>query len=154
MPRRFAREAAIPNPALVAFQPLIGEWTTVGHHPMRPGITLHGRASFGWVDGGAFLMMRTDVVEPQIPSGITIIGSDDASSDCFMLYFDERGVSRKYTMSFGDTSFRWWRDAPDLSQRFNVALSEDGRTMIGDGQLSRDGVSWEGDLELTYTRSA
>lgn len=99
-------------------------------------------------------MMRTDVVEPQIPSGITIIGSDDASSDCFMLYFDERGVSRKYTMSFGDTSFRWWRDAPDLSQRFNVALSEDGRTMIGDGQLSRDGVSWEGDLELTYTRSA
>ena len=41
-----AAEAMIPNPRLAALAPLIGSWTTVGAHPMMPGVTLHGRASF------------------------------------------------------------------------------------------------------------
>jgi hypothetical protein len=42
--------------------------------------------------------MHSEIDEPEIPSGIAIIGSDDATDEFFMLYFDERGVSRN-TMS-------------------------------------------------------
>ena len=31
--------------------------------------------------------------------------------------FDERGVSRKYDVSFRDDTLKWWRDAPGFSQR-------------------------------------
>jgi hypothetical protein len=46
MTRQLASEALIPNPRLSAFKPFIGTWTTVGHHSMMPGITLHGRTTF------------------------------------------------------------------------------------------------------------
>jgi hypothetical protein len=33
-----AAEAMIPNPRLAALAPFIGAWTTVGAHPMMPGL--------------------------------------------------------------------------------------------------------------------
>jgi hypothetical protein len=152
MPDRAANEASIPNPALASFGSLIGTWNTVGSHPYLPDLVLHGRTSFDWLEGGAFLIMRSEIDEPGIPTGIAIIGSDDAIGVCSMLYFDERRVSRRYEITMRDGVLHWWRDAPDFSQRFSCTMSADGRTMIGRGQLSRDGSSWEPDLELTYTR--
>jgi len=55
---------------------------------------LLGIRSFSWI-------MRSEIDEPGIPSGVAIVGSDDATGESFMLYFDERGVSRKYD---GDNS--------------------------------------------------
>lgn len=63
-------EAAKPNPALQALAALVGEWKTIGTHPLVPDITFHGRTSFGWLAGGAFLIMHSQIDEPQIPSGI------------------------------------------------------------------------------------
>lgn len=145
-------EASIPNPALAPLTPLVGEWKTVGTHPMVPGTTFHGRTSFTWLEGGAFLVMHSQIDEPEIPSGIAVFGSDDASETLFMLYFDERGVSRKYDVSFRDATLKWWRTAPDFSQRFTGRIADDGRTIVGEGELCRDGQTWEGDLQLTYTR--
>ena len=145
-------EASIPNPALAPLTPLLGEWKTVGTHPMVPGTTFHGRTSFTWLEGGAFLVMHSQIEEPEIPSGIAVFGSDDASETLFMLYFDERGVSRKYDVSFRDATLKWWRTAPDFSQRFTGRIADDGRTIVGEGELCRDGQTWEGDLQLTYTR--
>ena len=53
MAKRSYSEAAIPNPALQPFSVLIGEWETVGSHPMLPNMTLHGHASFEWLEGGS-----------------------------------------------------------------------------------------------------
>jgi hypothetical protein len=61
-------EATIPNPALKPLGILVGEWSTVGTHPLAPGTTFHGRASFEWLEGGAFLIMRSRIDEPGIPS--------------------------------------------------------------------------------------
>jgi len=146
------REAAIPNPALQPWNAVVGDWTTVGRHPLLPGVELHGRASFAWLEGGAFLIMRTEIDEPQVPSGIAIVGSDDVTGEQFMLYYDERRVSRRYAVTWRHDGWQWSRDAPDMSQRFTVTISDDGRSMLGQGQMSRDGTSWEGDLELTYRR--
>jgi hypothetical protein len=71
---------------------------------------------------------------------------------CAMIYFDERGVSRHYAASLRDNELRWWRNAPNLSQRFVATIAADGRTIVARGELSRDGEHWEGDLSLTYTR--
>ena len=145
-------EAAIPNPALEPLSVLIGEWTTTGTHALIPGTTFYGRATFEWIEGGAFLRMRSQIEEPGIPSGIAIFGSDNELGQLFMLYFDERGVSRRYDVSFSDNILKWWRNAPGFSQRYSHTLSEDGRALIGKGELSKDGSTWESDLDLTYRR--
>ena len=112
-----------PNPALRPFSVLVGEWTTIGNDPMLPGRTFHGRTSFDWLEGGAFLVMRSKIDEPEIPDGIAIFGSDDAQRTHHMLYFDERGVSRRYEVSIGDDGLQWWRDAPGFAQRFTSGWS-------------------------------
>ena len=153
MSKRAKDEASIPNPALEPFGVLVGEWTTVGTHPLVPSTTFHGHTSFKWLEGGAFLVMHSEIEEPGIPTGIAIYGSDDSVGECYMLYFDERGVSRKYQVVLRDKIWKWWRSAPGFSQRFSGTLSEDGLTIITKGELSKDGLSWEGDLGLTYTRT-
>jgi hypothetical protein len=125
----------------------------VGRHPFFPDTVFHGRTVFEWIEGGAFLMMRSEIDEPGIPTGIAIIGSDDNVDEFFMLYFDERGVSRKYDVTMRDDVWTWSRNAPGFSQRFIGTIAPDARTMIGKGELSRDGSSWEKDLELAYTRA-
>lgn len=153
IPRPVANEAAKPNPALAPFAVLVGDWNTVGTHPLVPGTTFHGRTSFEWLEGGAFLVMRSRIDEPEIPSGIAIFGTDDATGECSMVYFDERGVSRRYEVSLRDNVWRWWRHTPEFSQRATATISSDGRTIESRGELLRDGEHWEGDLALTYTRA-
>ena len=151
MAHKLAHEAEITNPALTPFGVLVGEWDTVGSHPALPD-TLHGRASFEWIEGGAFLMMHSDVDEPSVPSAIAILGSDDVKDEYFMVYFDERGVSRKYEMSLRGGLWKIWRDAPKFSQRFTGTFADEGRTIIGVWELCEDDVNWRRDLEMTYTR--
>ncbi|OGE80261.1 MAG: hypothetical protein A2826_00810 [Candidatus Doudnabacteria bacterium RIFCSPHIGHO2_01_FULL_43_23] len=152
MAEKSKNEASIPNPALKLLSVLVGKWNTVGTHPMVPGTIFHGRASFEWLEGGAFLIMRSEIDEPEIPSGIAIFGSDDVTKKLFMLYFDERGISRKYNVSFKGNTLMWWRNTPEFSQRMTCKVSDDEDTIVSQGVMSKDGSNWEGDLELTYTR--
>lgn len=152
MAEKSKNEASIPNPALKPSSVLIGQWNTVGTHPMVPGTIFHGRASFEWFEGGAFLIMHSEIDEPEIPSGIAIFGSDDVTKKFFMLYFDERGVSRKYNVSFNGNTIMWWRNTPEFSQRMTCKVSDDENTIVSQGVMSKDRSNWEGDLELTYTR--
>lgn len=154
MTQNISQKAAIPNPALEPFGVLIGNWNTTGTHGLLADTILHGRASFEWLEGGAFLLMRSAVDDPRFPVGIAIIGSDDAEATCYMLTFDERGVSRKYEMTLRANVWKWWRNAPGFSQSYEGTIVDNGNTIIGKGELSKDGVSWQKDLDLTYTRVA
>ena len=146
-------KAAIPNPALKPFAVLVGEWKTVGTHPLVPDTTLHGQSSFKWLEGGAFLIWYSEIDKEGFPTGIAIFGSDDATGEYFMMYFDERKVSRKYNVSFKDGVLTWWRNTPAFSQQNTWTITDNGHTIIGKGQLSKDGTTWEKDLDLTFTRS-
>jgi hypothetical protein len=110
-----------------------------------------GHASFEWIEGGAFLVMRTSGEDP-IPAGVAIFGTDDADTRAYMLYFDERGVSRKYDVEIHEHGLTWSRDAPDLSQRVRITISREGRTMEGRGEMSKDRGPWEKDLDVDYER--
>ena len=148
----FGKSAAIPNPALKKFNALIGEWSWEGSHPMLPGVTLNGRTSFEWLEGGAFMIMRSNNTEGKIPTGVALFGSDDAANELYMLYFDERKISRMYKTSFNENVLKWWRNTAEFSQRNTLTLSSDGKTIVSKGEMSRDGAAWEADLSMTYKK--
>jgi hypothetical protein len=145
-------KASISNPALEPFSVLIGNWSTIGTHGLMPGTILHGHASFEWLENGAFLLVRSKVDDPHFPNTVSILGSDDAVAEHYMLTFDERGVSRKYDVTLHNNIWKWWRDAPGFSQRYEGIIEDGGNTITARGELSKDGLSWEKDLDLTYTR--
>ncbi len=153
MAQKSYSDAAIPNPMLKPFEVLIGEWTTAGTHPLIPqGTIVHGHSSFEWMEGGAFLKGNSSIEYQGFPTGIAIFGSDDAAKEYFMMYFDERTVSRKYEVSFQGNVMKWWRDDPAFAQRYTFTISDDGNTIVGKGELCQDGTNWEPDLSVTYTR--
>lgn len=145
-------EADKQNSALEPFKVFVGEWNTVGTHPYVPGKTFHGWVTFEWIYGGAFLLMHSEIDEPEIPSGIAIFGSDNVSGEYFMLYFDERGISRKYDVSFESNTMKWWRNSAEFSQRMVLTIADDGEIIASKGEMSKSGGAWEPDLELTYKR--
>ena len=145
-------EALIPNPALEPLGFLVGTWRTQGWHPMVPGTTFHGRTSFAWHQGGAFLIMHSEIDEAEIPSGVAIFASDDLNRRLLMSYFDERGVSRLYEVEAGDRRVTWRRDNPKLSQTMTLIADPSGDRLEGQGRMAEDGGAWKDDLQLTYER--
>ncbi|MBB3728269.1 hypothetical protein [Nonomuraea dietziae] len=149
-----------PHPALQRLNALVGEWeiwATVGDTP-----TAGGRSVVEWMEGGAFLLQRTDAELPEdappewlanSPFPVSaIIGLDDASEEFTMLYADGRGVHRVYRMTFADGVWRIWREAPGFNQRFTGALSADGASITCSWEMSQDGTSWQHDFDLEYRR--
>lgn len=141
------------NARLEPLAAFIGEWRTEGTHPLVPGRTFHGHASYSWHESGAFILARTRIEEPEIPDGVYVIGTDDGSAGGSMLYYDVRGVSREYRWTLEDNVWRWSRITPEFSQRMRLELAADGKTIASRGEMSRDGGAWEADLQLTYTRA-
>ena len=152
MTTRIGFEALRPNPALEPLAPLVGQWRTTGTHPLVPGTTFHGRTSFEWHEEGAFMVVRSEIDEPEIPSAVAVIGSDNAAGTFTMLYFDERGISRRYTVELADREVRWHRDEAGFAQRMVFTISADGARLDARGTMSHDGGEWEDDLRLAYER--
>jgi hypothetical protein len=151
MSKKIGGKALKPNTALKPFEVLVGEWQTTGTHPFMPDAELHGRATFEWTCGGAFLMLRAEIDHPEFPDGIEIFGSDDQARTFYMLHFDERGVSRKFDVSIAKNQIKWWRDDPKFSQRLTLTIEKD--QLVSRGEMSRDGGAWEADLSLTYKKA-
>jgi hypothetical protein len=141
----------IPAPELVPFQALIGDWTVEATHPAYPSVVVGGRSTFEWLEGEQFLIQRSRAEHPDFPDSISLIGP--VEERLAMYYFDSRGVHRVYELSFADGVLRIWRDAPGFSQRFEGRFSDDGDTLSGLWKLSRDDVTWDDDLEITYRRA-
>ena len=97
-------------------------------------------------------MWYSKIDQEDFPTGIAIFGSDNTTGEYFMMYFDERKVSRKYEVSYQDGVVKWWRNAPEFSQQNTWTITDNGNTIIGKGQLSKDGTTWDNDLDLIFTR--
>lgn len=135
------------NPRLRELEPLIGEWEVAV--PAFGGQA--GRATFEWLEDGSFLRIASDAPDP-VPNATMIVGHDDQGQTSTVLYYDSRGVSRVYLMTFRDREWRMWREAPGFHQRFIGILSDDGRKIRGAWELARDGSTWERDFDIIYTR--
>jgi hypothetical protein len=141
-----------PAPQLEPFKALIGDWSVEATHPAFPAVVVGGSSTFEWLEGEQFVIQRSQTNHPDFPDSISVIGPVDER--LAMYYFDSRGVHRVYEMSFDDGVLSIWRDAPGFSQRLDAAFGEDGDSFGGVWKLSRDGETWDDDLEIAYRRGA
>lgn len=144
------------NPALAPLQFLLGAWemelSEAAFLP-APDARVHSPVIFEWIDQGAALLMRMGGAGT--PTAAWIIGRDESDPDYYVLYADDRGVSRVYRMSFSDRTWRMWRDTPAFSQRFDAEVSPDQAEITGSWQKSVDGgQTWEHDFTVRYSRLA
>jgi hypothetical protein len=146
-----APKAGIPNPALEPLAFLVGDWRTTGNHPAFPGVTLAGRSSFTWHEGGAFLIMRSEVDHEDFPDGVAIFASDDTAGTLAMTYFDERGTSRLLTVTAGNEEATWRHDDPEFLQ--TLTIRRDGERLVSQGRMKRSGKDWGDDLSQVFDRS-
>ena len=139
------------NPALSPLNILVGEWemeASIGERSLGGGRTV-----FSWLEGGAFLVQRSEVEQAEFPTATILIGRDDSSEEYVMLYYNSREVSRVYRMSFSeDGVWKMWREAPGFFQRFSGTISPDGKTITAQWERSSNGIFWEEDFDLIYTR--
>ena len=143
-----------PNPELQRLDAFVGGWEIAMDVPGQPGERARAETSFEWLEGGRFLIQRSTADDP-FPDGISVIGWDEERGGCLIHYFDSRGVKRLYDLSFDGTELKMSRDVEegDFAQRFTGRLSEDRATMDARWERSDDGVNWELDFELTYTKT-
>ena len=143
------------NPALKDLEFLVGDWVmklSGTSFLADPADVISGQASFEWVEGGAFLVQRMGARPSDLPNATWLIGRDESAPNYTVLYFDTRKVSRQYKMSFADGTWKMWRSSPSFSQRFEGKVSSDGNTINAYWQKSFDGINWEDDFNVTYTR--
>jgi len=108
------------------------------------------------VDAGRPLPRAAHERAASAPDSLAVV-SLDPSSHTYTQHFDSRGVVRVYAMTFDGQVWTLLRDAPDFtplafSQRFVGTFSHDGKRIIGRWEASQDGVHWEHDFDLTYTK--
>ncbi|MEJ7627108.1 MAG: hypothetical protein WKF35_09605 [Ferruginibacter sp.] len=132
-----SNKASIQNPFLKTLETLFGEWKTVGTHPQFNDTILHGHASFKWIEGGAFLIIHSEIYHNKFPDTISFFGSDNSLGEYFMLSFDEREVSRKHVVFFQDNVLKWWRNTTGFSQLYTFTFTDNGNTIISKGELSK-----------------
>ena len=147
------------NPQVERLAPLVGKWSLEVAFRGAPAGDSGARTSFEWMSGERFLIQHWEVPHPGAPDGLAVIGWDERRATLLQHYFDSRGVARVYEMSFEGGVWKLSRTAPDFSelnfsQRFEGALSDDGRTIEGRWEIARDGSSWEHDFDLTYRKVA
>lgn len=141
---------------LERLNPFVGEWDLEPSFPHPPGT--RARAVFEWALAGSFLVQRAEISVPEAPDSFSLIGADPAGEAFLQHYFDSRGVARVYAMTFDDGVWTLLRNSPDFSdlnfwQRYTGTFSEDGNTIDGRWEMSRDeGATWEKDFDLVYTR--
>jgi hypothetical protein len=136
---------------------LVGTWefeATVGGRPMG-----RGRATFEWIEDGAFVLERSDAewtdpgwAENAPKTTQSVIGFDDTTGEIAQLYSDSRGVFRIYRGTLNDEAWRLERAAPAFHQRFIGLLRDGGRTIDGRWDSSPDGTDWELDFPMTYRK--
>jgi hypothetical protein len=140
------------NAALKRLDAFIGEWRIDASFPGAPP----GRSVFEWMLDGQYLLQRTEAPDPA-PDSLTIV-SVDLQGAYTQHYFDSRGVTRLYAMTFTRGTWTLRRQTPDFSpldfhQRFIGRFSKDGKVIKGAWEASEDeGSSWRLDFELTFTK--
>ena len=145
------------NPSLEPVAGLAGDWDMeLSNAAFLPTTsdTVHLPASVEWLENGAFLLLRMGDKPPNPAAALWLIGRDQASEGYKVLYYDSRQVSRIYEMSFSAGTWKMWRESPGFSQRYEARVSADGRTIAGRWEKSTDGITWEHDFDVTYTRTA
>ena len=136
---------------LAPFDVLIGSWSTEAKHRLIDEV-VPGSATFEWLEGGHFVVLRSRNDHDLLPDAIGVIGRPESGEGLVMEYFDSRGVRRTYGASLEDGVLRWWRNHPGFDQRARAELGPDAFELVH--QLAETPGEWLDDLRVTYRRRA
>ena len=139
------------DPRLEPFEALIGTWTTEATHPLLPGVVVPGRVTFEWLEGGHYLIQRSQNDHELFPDGLCVIGLPEEGDGLLLEYFDSRGVRRTYGVSLEDGVLRWWRDHPGFDQRMTAEIAGDEFELLC--EVAETPGEWRADLRATYRRA-
>jgi hypothetical protein len=139
------------NPALEAFDVLIGTWDTEGKHRLVDEV-VHGTTTFEWLAGGAFLMQRSHVDDERFPDGVIVIGPPEDGQGLVAESFDSRGIRRTLKTSVEGGVWRMEREESGFDQRLTAQLAPD--TFESVAELAETPGDWVVDLTITFRRRA
>jgi hypothetical protein len=135
---------------------LVGQWTVTARFPGDvPTDAAAARSVFEWILDGRYLVQRTEISVPGVPDSMSVVAADGESYT--QHYYDSRGVTRLYAMTFADRVWTLTREAADFSpldfrQRFVGTVSPDGERIDGAWEVGTPDGGWKLDFEVTYTR--
>jgi hypothetical protein len=130
--------------------PLLGDWVA-DSKAFSEG---RGHTTMTLTEDGKLMRIHSVEEDQRFPESLMIVGADEASDECTVLYYDSRDVYRVYRMALAEGEWRIWREAPGFNQRYTGKLSDDGRSITGRWEFSEDGKSWNVDFDLNYTKAA
>jgi hypothetical protein len=126
-------------------EPFIGTW-----HVNSSLGDVRAMATFEWALGGAFLLQRQEIDLPEAPDALCVIGPDGERFT--QHYYDSRGVTRVYTMTFNGELWTLERDDEDFAQRYTGEFT--GNQINGRWEIRHPGEEdWSLDFELSYERT-
>ena len=137
------------DPLLAPFEALIGKWDTEAKHRLVDEVVL-GNATFEWLEGGHFVVLRSHNDHELLPDAIGVIGRPESGEGLVLEYFDSRGVRRSYRLSLEHGVLRYWREASDFDQRFTATLGDD--MFVAEIEYAETPGAWQHDMELIYRR--
>jgi hypothetical protein len=137
------------DPALDAFDTLIGTWTTEAKHRLVDEV-VHGTVSWEWLEGGRFLIQRSRTDDERFPDGLFVIGPPEEGDGLVAEYFDSRGVRRTYHVTVEDGVLRMWREAPGFDQRMTSKLAPD--VYESEVEYAETPGEWKHDMKVIYRR--
>lgn len=109
-----------------------------------------GTASFEWVEN-AFVLWRFKLDTSDAPDSVTVMGYSSPTERFAAFYYDNRGVSRIFDMSFDGKQWSMLRQDPDFYQRFTAQVN--GDTIAAAWEASEDqGKTWRKDFDLLFTK--
>jgi hypothetical protein len=107
-----------------------------------------GKASFEWLHD-VLVVFRWSL--GPTPPTVCVIGYSTPQEQYHMLYHDERGVARIFSMEFSEDHWSLLREDSDFHQRFVASLEP--HKIIGSWEASEDeGETWRTDFDLIFDR--
>lgn len=104
------------------------------------------------MEGGAYLVMRSQVDHEELPDGMAIFSSDSSLHTILLSWFDERGVSRVCPVSVTGNSVSWYHDDPKFMQRVTITAEESRNRMVSEGTMAKNGGPWGPDPSQVFLR--
>ncbi|HET9488110.1 MAG TPA: hypothetical protein VFO54_11765 [Chryseosolibacter sp.] len=144
------------NDALGVLAFLVGNWRMKIYNASflaSPSEEIMGKVFVEWFEDETFITMRSEAVENGPPGSVAVLNLDDTNGQGAMLYYDSRGVSRIYNMSFADNIWKLWRDAPapGFNQKFEGVVSNNGNTIIA-AWYAMENDTWRHDFSVQYEK--
>lgn len=150
-----------PVPELEALAALTGKWHTEGRQlegPLGPASAFVAVETFEWLEGGHFLIHRVEgKVGGRLASCIEIFGKNERGQ-LFAQTFYNDGNSNSWRIQATPheviLSGTWSKGSgAGLELRYTARVIEEGNTLEGKWEQSRDGKAWSVFMETRATKA-